>query len=117
MDTMQKNPSPALHHPAVKLVISLVVVILVISLGVWVYKRYAPSKITNGELTPAQKEQIINNLNQQQSTAPQLSDEQKSKIVKDLVQAQSQESQAQKITEEQKKAIIENLNRMQAEQR
>ena len=50
-----------IHHPAVKLVISLVVLIIVVVLAIWLYKKYTPTENTNPrELTPAQKEEIIN---------------------------------------------------------
>jgi Tfp pilus assembly protein PilO len=109
MDTMQKNPSSMIHHPAVKLVISLVVLIIVVVLAIWLYKKYVPVQNNNPrELTPAQKEEIINNLVQQQADAPKLTPVQQKEVVKQL-EEMSKQSPSVEYTDAQKQEILNNL--------
>lgn len=106
---MQKNPSSMIHHPAVKLVISLVVLIVVVVLAIWLYKKYTPTENTGPrELTPAQKEEIINNLVQQQADAPKLTPVQQKEVVKQL-EEMSKQSPSVEYTDAQKQEILNNL--------
>lgn len=106
---MQKNPSSMIHHPAVKLVISVAVLIIVVVLAIWLYKKYAPVQNNNPrELTPAQKEEIINNLVQQQADAPKLTPVQQKEVLKQLDEM-SKQSPSVEYTDAQKQEILNNL--------
>lgn len=113
MDTVQKTPSSMIHHPAVKLVISVAVLIIVVVLVVWLYKKYTPTENTNPrELTPAQKEEIIQRLNEQAASMPKMDPKQQQAIISELNAQAKQQVIQNPLTDAQKQEILNNLQQI-----